>query len=301
MMPVVVVLMSTYNGEKYLEEQIQSILKQEQVIVRLFVRDDGSTDNTVNILQKYQNKGKLEFYSGKNLKTARSFIDLIFNAPKAEYYAFSDQDDVWKSNKLIDAVNTIKGSSSRPTLYTGNYQLVNSNLSPINGSVHITTTKFTTSLVASNAIGCSEVFNYALLKILRKAKPGFLIMHDEWVHKVCLAVGGQVFYDKRKTILYRQHMNNVDGGIHTLRSKIKRVFCHKFGKLKFENSKQLISILDIYKDMMPQKNIEVAEYVLSFFDKGLIQRIKLINDKSFNTPTSNLGHEFKLYIILRCW
>ena len=76
----VLVMLSTYNGEKYLREQIESVLKQENVKISILVRDDGSTDNTCNILEEYQKKGLLRWYTGKNLKPAKSFIDLIFHA-----------------------------------------------------------------------------------------------------------------------------------------------------------------------------------------------------------------------------
>lgn len=96
----VTVMISTYNGEKFLKEQIESILSQTNVKVKIFVRDDGSVDGTRNILNDYQNKGKLTWYCGNNLKTARSFLDIVKNVPKDSYYAFSDQDDVWKKKQI---------------------------------------------------------------------------------------------------------------------------------------------------------------------------------------------------------
>ena len=71
------VLMSTYNGERYLRQQIDSILQQEGVKVQLLVRDDGSTDNTLDILNGYAQKGLLKWYQGENLKSARSFLTLL--------------------------------------------------------------------------------------------------------------------------------------------------------------------------------------------------------------------------------
>lgn len=100
----VTVLMSTYDGENFLRDQIESILNQEDVYVHLIVRDDGSKDRTINILEEYQSRGKLEWYSGKNLGSARSFLNLVSKSPDNEYYAFSDQDDVWFSKKLKRAI-----------------------------------------------------------------------------------------------------------------------------------------------------------------------------------------------------
>ena len=108
----VCVLMSTYNGEKYLEEQIDSILAQKGCKVQLLVRDDGSSDGTIGILQKYHEEGYLEYYTGENLKPAKSFMDLLYNAPKAEYYASVSYThlDVYKRQ----AVSGADGSGSNP-------------------------------------------------------------------------------------------------------------------------------------------------------------------------------------------
>ncbi|MBQ4399872.1 MAG: glycosyltransferase, partial [Alphaproteobacteria bacterium] len=104
----VLVLMSTYNGEKYLKTQLDSILAQQGVNVQILVRDDGSSDGTLPILQAYAAQGKLTYYTGPNLKPAKSFMDLIYNAPQADFYAFADQDDYWLPEKLICAVNKLK-------------------------------------------------------------------------------------------------------------------------------------------------------------------------------------------------
>lgn len=99
--------MTTYNGEKYLKEQLDSLLKQVGVSVKILVRDDGSTDQTKSILDTYQKKGLIDWYCGEHLNAPRGFLDLINRAPNADYYAFCDQDDVWDSDKLFIAVNLL--------------------------------------------------------------------------------------------------------------------------------------------------------------------------------------------------
>ena len=131
-METVCVLMSTYNGEKYLQEQLDSIINQVGVNVRILVRDDGSTDSTTDILNNYKREGYLDWYSGTNLKSARSFMDLVNRAPESEYYAFSDQDDYWLPTKLQVAVNVLKSADSRKSaLYYSRTTLVDENLLPI--------------------------------------------------------------------------------------------------------------------------------------------------------------------------
>ena len=92
----ILILMSTYNGEKYLSEQLNSLLLQENVNIKILIRDDGSTDNTHKILNFYSsNYPNISWYTGENKGPALSFMDLLFNAPESDYYAFCDQDDVW--------------------------------------------------------------------------------------------------------------------------------------------------------------------------------------------------------------
>ena len=106
-MVTVLVLMSTYNGEAYLTEQVESILKQADVNVKLLVRDDGSTDNTLRILNKYATEEKLDYITGKNINWMHSFWTLVNMAHGADYYAFADQDDIWFPDKLARAVSVL--------------------------------------------------------------------------------------------------------------------------------------------------------------------------------------------------
>lgn len=95
-MKTVSVLLSTYNGEKYLREQLDSLLVQQGVDLRIIARDDGSKDTTVEILKEYAGKDtRVSFFEGKNVGPAQSFFDLIMKSPDSDYYAFCDQDDVW--------------------------------------------------------------------------------------------------------------------------------------------------------------------------------------------------------------
>ena len=90
----VTILMSTYNGERFLKEQIDSILQQEDIETTLLVRDDGSTDKTISMLEQYQEAHVLRFYQGHNLGPAKSFMNLLMEAPAADYFAFSDH-QIW--------------------------------------------------------------------------------------------------------------------------------------------------------------------------------------------------------------
>lgn len=133
------VVMSTYNGEKYLKEQIDSILSQEGVDVRLYIRDDGSSDRTTDILASYQEHKNVKIEKGNNLGFAKSFLTALDECDEADYYAFSDQDDVWEKDKLSTAIEILEEESqSTPLLYCSALQRVDENLNPLHvQSYHI--------------------------------------------------------------------------------------------------------------------------------------------------------------------
>ena len=106
--PKVIVLMSTYNGEQYIKEQIESILNQTYSNMELYIRDDGSKDQTVAILKKYEQDGKLHFSQGKNMGFINSFFEVMRTSGEADYYAWCDQDDVWLPEKIERAVKELQ-------------------------------------------------------------------------------------------------------------------------------------------------------------------------------------------------
>ena len=101
----VVILISTYNGEKYLAEQLDSLLNQTYQNIKIFIRDDGSKDKTIDIIKEYQKKSEKIFLTeGKNIGFINSFFELLKLSNNADYYAYCDQDDVWMEDKIERAV-----------------------------------------------------------------------------------------------------------------------------------------------------------------------------------------------------
>ena len=111
----IAVLMSSYNGEKYIEEQIESIIEQENVVVDLFIRDDGSTDKTKEIITRFQSEN-IHINLDYNIGVVKSFFELIKTADGYDYYALCDQDDVWDKDKLYVAIKHIKEKVYKNTL-----------------------------------------------------------------------------------------------------------------------------------------------------------------------------------------
>lgn len=297
----VTVLMATFNGEKYLKEQIVSVLKQEGVHVNLIVRDDGSTDSTLAILDQFEQDGKLTWYRGDSVGPALGFLKLLRDAPKADYYAFSDQDDVWRAGKLkrgIELLETV--SATIPALYCSNYHLVDENLQALPSNNHFTTTTFSESLVASCCTGCTMIFNNALAEAVNAHEPVHIVMHDDWLHKVCLALGGRIFYDSRRTLEYRQHSDNVDGGIHSIQHRLFNVFSRIMNHNKnLDRSLQLQELLRLYGSRMPDENIKLLKDVAHYTSLRLAGRMKIINDPRLRTTSKNLNRGFQLAILFK--
>ena len=109
-MEKVQILMSTYYGEKYLREQLDSIIKQTYPLINILIRDDGSSDGTLSILKEYAGKyDHVTYYEGENIGVIQSFLQLLKESDaNVNYYAFADQDDVWLPEKIVRAVEKLE-------------------------------------------------------------------------------------------------------------------------------------------------------------------------------------------------
>ena len=210
------VIMSTYNGEKYINQQLDSIFRNERNYeIELYVRDDGSKDRTIEYLRNYGIKHAvpIEVNEGENVGSAESFLMALRECPKAEYYAFCDQDDVWIDGKLSAAAEQI-GTTNQPVLWCSDYQVTDSDLHVMISSVLKQPVQDSVRAVFYNNVpGCTMVFNWALMQELRKVNISNIRMHDIMAINVAL-ITGKVIFDKTPYVLYRQHGNNVLGYSH---------------------------------------------------------------------------------------
>lgn len=217
-MKTTAVLMSTYNGEKFLREQIDSVLSQQGVDVRLYIRDDGSSDDTTAIISEYTEKNdNISFLQGNNVGVGSSFMALVRAAgTAADFFAFADQDDIWLPDKLERAVSVLSEKTG-PWCYCSNQTLVDSEGNVIRQRHEAAIDAGYMQILCNNMVtGCTMVWNKDLQTLLVRntevPSPELLRkrIHDVWVAMVA-AVTGNIYYDPDSFILYRQHENNVVG------------------------------------------------------------------------------------------
>jgi glycosyltransferase involved in cell wall biosynthesis len=204
--------MSTHNGERYVAEQVDSVLAQTHPTVRLLVRDDGSRDGTVDVLRRYANDPRVSLVEGENLGLPHAFFRLIDMADDdAEYWALCDQDDVWVPDKLARAVASLAPLGNSPALHCARVLVTDERLRPLYAHpLPRRGPSFANALVQNIATGCTIVFNRAARDVLRSRWPEFCVMHDAWIYLV-VAGTGTVVYDPEPAVRYRQHDRNAVG------------------------------------------------------------------------------------------
>ena len=262
------ILLSTYNGEKYIEEQILSLEKQTYKNINIIIRDDNSHDNTVKIIKKLQKKYKnIELITGNNLGFRQSFFYILKHCGKYDYYAFCDQDDVWLKGKIkfaIELLDKEKSINDIPILYASNYDYYNGEMKFINHSnADKKSPSFAKSLIECIAPGMTMVINNKAKEELIKNMPNDCMFHDWWLYMLCSAMG-KVIYDPRVTVKYRRHSDNVttvEKGI--IKKTLWRIKTFIFSDHWSNVKKQLLMFKSIYDKQLNKKNKEI----LNLFSK----------------------------------
>lgn len=203
--PRVAVVMSTYNGADHVEEQIESVLAQD-VDVSLYVRDDGSTDGTAGILERYAQAGKLSYARGENVGVVASFLSALAMAPRdIPYVALCDQDDVWREGKLRRAVELLDVKNGKiPQLYCSEYYFCDSQLN-VQEKSHLNCigVGFATMLYETKVSGNTVVMNRALIDEILAAGVQDVYRHDWWIGLVATALG-ELSFDDWPSLYYRR-------------------------------------------------------------------------------------------------
>jgi len=218
----ITILLSTFNGAKFLRAQLDSFLHQSYQNWTLFWRDDGSSDDTAAIMRDFTteigaNRCVESPSSGTHMGATPSFLRLLAETGGAEAIAFADQDDVWLPEKLSNAAVWINGNRRTPVLYCARQFLVDENLGCARLSVaHLNLPAFPASLTQNIANGNTLVMNQAAAELVASMGSPEGTVHDWWSYIVVSACGGIVFYDPRPGVLYRLHKNNLIGSARPL-------------------------------------------------------------------------------------
>ena len=247
MSSTIAILLTTYNGEHYLREQLDSLLSQSDTDWHLYIHDDGSTDGTQQIVssyvERYPRRITLLQYPPQG-GASRNFMSML-QAVEAPLYMFCDQDDVWHTDKIELSrrhLASLTVADDNPTVVFTDMTIVDSQLNTLHPSfwqysgIHPEAVTRFHDCVISMAAGCTMLFNKAAREAALKAYTlkniPLVTMHDVWIIDCCYAAGGSVDHIATPTLLYRQHGDNQLGAIAASRITPLYRMCNFFGMLR---------------------------------------------------------------------
>lgn len=289
------ILLATYNGEQYLRQQVESIQAQTVTDWNLLIRDDGSSDGTRQVIQELvAADSRIRWINPDetiNLGVIKSFYTLLKHE-SADYYFFSDQDDVWLPNKLeVTLKRAQQEPANQPLLVYTDLKVVDENLKVLNESMiasqsHHANTELHQELTENTVTGGTMMINRALADLWQTADG--LLMHDWYLALVAAALGKLVYIDQ-PTQLYRQHSNNVLGA-RTWRKRMKnwlrpQALVAKYWWLIKSSQDQASQLLAL--PLAPEKKALVEAY-LGLLDQPLGERIRRL--KTYNLAKNRWFH-----------
>ena len=290
--PRVLILLSTYNGEKYLREQLDSIFAQKDVDVAVFASDDISTDNTTTILEEYSKKYNLKYRVNESNKGfTYNFLDLIYDNVDSDYdyFALSDQDDFWLDDKIISAINKLKETNKH--FYCSNLTVVDEKLSnpkPMN-KFKVKKEDPIPYILENICTGCTSVFDKEFIKHLSKHYPKNIYLHDYWLMLVSSFTSSYV-YDPASHILYRQHGNNQIGS----ESDSLANYYKKFNTSKSHRWNLITELLKGFSDDISEDHKKYLNMFLNY-KNSFSTRTKMLFSRRFRCKTHPFLRKVKLF------
>lgn len=291
------ILMSTYNGQQFLAEQIRSIQEQTFSDWTLLIRDDGSSDQTKDLLHDFARQDSrirlIDVEEQKNLGVIKSFHRLV-QYEKADYYFFSDQDDVWLPDKLEVSLQEARlYPTDQPLMVYMDLTVVNQDLqvmteSMIRSQSHHANTELVQELTENTVTGGVAMINHALAELWSGTED--ILMHDWYLALLASALGKLVFIDKPGE-LYRQHADNVLGA-RTLSKRFKKwirphILFKVYWDLIKNSQKQASFLLD--KPLSPAHR-ELVEAFVTIMDKPMLERYQTL--KKYGLRKNKAFHTF---------
>jgi glycosyltransferase involved in cell wall biosynthesis len=258
------ILLATYNGARFLPEQLLSIAAQTYPHWQLFASDDGSRDDTWALLQRYAATWpRVRLTAGPRQGYAANFLSLVCDPEiQAAAYAYCDQDDIWEADRLARGLTWLESVPAEvPALYCSRTRLIDADgtclgLSPVPARG----ASFANALVQNIASGNTMVFNEATRTLLRHAGPDVPVYaHDWWTYIVVTGCGGVVHYDVVPTVRYRQHGGNVIGADMSWSAQCRRLVRDWRGRLQAFNRNNLIALTRL-QDRLTDENREILRH-----------------------------------------
>ena len=280
--PHLAILMCTFNGADFLEQQLDSIQNQDYKDWTLYVNDDGSKDKTLDILKAYQKKWgvkKLHIRKGPKKGFCQNFLQIIRDKKiKADLYFLCDQDDVWLPHKLSHTLKKMsKLDASEPNLYCARTTYVSSDAKKIMGQsdLFLKPPSFKNAIVQSIGGGNTMAFNNRLKAAIQRSYHIEVVSHDWWLYIMNELVGGKTMYDHESTILYRQHSHSLIGANTGFIAKMRRLRMLLNGTYRAYNSKHLKVFNDLYL-RGSRSHIRLIDRFQILRDRPLKERCKMI-------------------------
>jgi glycosyltransferase involved in cell wall biosynthesis len=295
--PTVAILMCTAHGERFIEPQLQSIADQSHSHWYLHVSDDGSRDATLDKLHAFgdrRHRQQVAIRSGPKKGVVANFLSLVCDpAIKADYYAFSDQDDIWERDKLARAVIWLQAQrGTAPALYCSSTRLISEDgkflgLSPLFKKPP----SFRNALVQSLAGGNTMVFNEPARALLCAAgKDVTVAYHDWWLYQLVTGVGGRIRYDQYPSVRYRQHGANHTGETLGWSARARRARMVLLGRHR-DWADMTVRALSPHIDLLTAENRAVFKHFVDARDGHLLARFNGFRQAGVyrQTALGNLG------------
>jgi len=292
----VAILMCTRNGAQFIDEQLQSIAEQTHARWSLYVSDDDSTDETVDIVRRFAEgrPQQLKIRSGPGKGACANFLSLAVDPTiEGDFFAFSDQDDIWHKEKLqraLDWLTTIPGDVPA-------FCCSRTELATIDGQTYDLSPLFTRKVGFGNAIiqslgGANTImFNRAAKRLVEKMGALDVVLHDWWIYQLVSAVGGAVRYDPQPTLKYRQHSNNEIGSNKGWYARLVRMRMVLTGRFREWNAKNTAALQKIPADLITPENRRVLELFSKARTSPLFQRLYYLKRSGVyrQTTLGNIG------------
>lgn len=297
----VLILMSTYNGKNKIRKQVESIIQQKDVDSYICIRDDGSDNETIEVIENLAQEycGRIFVMKENNVGWKQSFLNLVYEADNIyDYYGFSDQDDIWFDDKIINCIHIAEKDDYRgPQLIHCNSVSVTSDLRPRSEQENriAAPPSFEAAIATEYFQGCGMLWNKEAMNIIKKYKPNNKdIAHDYWVGLICYLSGKIYFCEKPMFYHIRYDSNSSEDGNRN-KGRAKRIKTLLRGENAYMNPAE--DILVGYSEFLSNNEIFILKNILNY-KKNCLCKFRLLINRKFVKPTLLATLLLKLAICL---